>query len=819
MDIQGYIIDHWLGKMSAEKPVLIIYDRNALYHSVLPIAEEKGVKVIDTTKGLLHARLAASRFWCDELAENNELRMIIYRQMPQPTTDRQWVEEPYSAFKNAAAMFPVGPQDDYKYICQSFLPTKKDEIERLFASGTTSFNMINALLDGAAYPALEQLTGGKSFVEMTVGLLAQTFSSDMAWLPEWVRFAEIQYPGLDSNGISLQDIQQKLWMYLLFSEFVFDLPSALPDSLKTVAMAPVEIKDKIYSVCDHLRRRSDLREIYVRMARKTADAFQLADLFAKSKHLGDRVTFAFENKVEYERFVAYLKEGKLGEAHKLLKKNIEDVWYQEDSEVSTFWKLAGYALQIADCVNRGVKSDGDIQDLVEWYVGSGQEADKAFRRYLTDSQEVVSLPAAVKTMTQYVEGLYADFTERSVKEYQMRAGEIKNHEQLRNQGCIDIVYPALKEGKRVALFFVDAFRYEMGKCFADSMMRNEPEQVKIEAKLSFLPSVTRFGMAAHLGHVKVVEQNGKLQPSVDGRVIITPDDRLDYLQQKTHVVTQDVRLENFDMSAIEDNVQLLVIRSQDMDTAGEEIKLSGLAVIDKVLVRLARTLNACKQKGFDMAVFVADHGFMVQSSFHVGNLIDKPMGSDVSLEESRLLVGNLNDSEDTLSFTPEELGLDAEVMKLCYAKNFTVFRKGEVFYHEGLSLQENVVPVITVQLQNKQKKQKYSVELKYKGNTSGTVYTCRPLIDINIHQDDLFADGVNIRLIVADGEGYAIGAPSGKFYDDVTQTAQIPSGVTQYRQPIVIDEEYGGDSIVVSALDADTHATLSTLKLNFENDL
>lgn len=84
-------------------------------------------------------------------------------------------------------------------------------------------------------------------------------------------------------------------------------------------------------------------------------------------------------------------------------------------------------------------------------------------------------------------------------------------------------------------------------------------------------------------------------------------------------------------------------------------------------------------------------------------MIDKPMGSDVSLEESRLLVGNLNDSEDTLSFTPEELGLDAEVMKLCYAKNFTVFRKGEVFYHEGLSLQENVVPVITVQLQKSRK--------------------------------------------------------------------------------------------------------------------
>lgn len=30
MDIQGYIIDHWLGKMSAEKPVLVIYDRKSM---------------------------------------------------------------------------------------------------------------------------------------------------------------------------------------------------------------------------------------------------------------------------------------------------------------------------------------------------------------------------------------------------------------------------------------------------------------------------------------------------------------------------------------------------------------------------------------------------------------------------------------------------------------------------------------------------------------------------------------------------------------------------------------------------------------------
>lgn len=110
------------------------------------------------------------------------------------------------------------------------------------------------------------------------------------------------------------------------------------------------------------------------------------------------------------------------------------------------------------------------------------------------------------------------------------------------------------------------------------------------------------------------------------------------------------------------------------------------------------------------------------------------------------------------------------------------------------------------------------MELKYKGNTVGMVYTRRPLIDIDIHQDDLFADAVNIRLTMANPEGKLIGQPNGKFYDEVTQIVQIPSGVTQYRQPMVIDEDFEGDSIVVTALDANTNATLSTLKLNFEND-
>ena len=306
MDIQGYILDHWQAKMKPETPVIIIYDKEGVYYDLLPIAIEKGFKVIDTTKGALHARLAASRFWCNELSIDKNAQMIIYRQRSMPSNNRSWVEEPFSCFMKSACIFPYGPQDTYENICRTFLPSKQQELDKLFANGSTSFNMINALLDGAAYPELEQLTSGKSISEIAVGLLSLDECTSMSWLKEWKILAEVQFPQLDSTGHSLKEVQNKLWAYLLFSEFVFDLPGTLPENLKSVPMAPIEMKEKVYMICDKLRNQINLRETYVRVANKVSEQLNLSEAFVKAKHLGERVTFNFENSVEYNRFIDYI---------------------------------------------------------------------------------------------------------------------------------------------------------------------------------------------------------------------------------------------------------------------------------------------------------------------------------------------------------------------------------------------------------------------------------------------------------------------------------------------------------------------------------
>lgn len=816
MDIQGYIIDHWKQKMKPEQPVLIIYDAEGTYYDLLPLAAENGIKVVDTTKGFLHARLSASRYWCGELDLDSDSRMIVYRRAPQPRNNREWVEEPFAAFKNSAALFPVGPQDEYKNLCHAFLPTKGKELDEMFKAGSTSFNMVNALLDGAAYPELEQLTGGKSFAEMTVGLLAQSTCADMKWLQEWKRFAEIQYPGLETNVITLSEAQWKLWTYLLFSEFVFDLPTALPGELKSIPMAPKEMQEKIYMVCDKLRNQVNLRDLYVRMARKITEALHLDEHFARAKHLGDRVTFRFENGVEYERFINYLKEGKTLEAQKMFEKNQNDVWAQEDTEVATFWNLAKQGLRLVDCIHRGIKSDGTLKDLVDWYAESGCEADGAFRKFMTDQETAINLPKAVKGLKEYVITVYREFTERGVKPYQEKILELKDDGTLRNQGAVEKVYPALRNGKRVVFVMVDAFRYEMAKTFCKSLESSYPERITCEPRVSVLPSITRFGMANHLGDIKMVEEDGKLMPKIDDDIIALPDDRIAYMRQHTGAEVQDIRLQDWDMNDVNDNTQLLVVRSTDIDAAGEN--LNGLPDMERELIRLAHVLDDCRRLKFDEAILVADHGFMLQPSFRDGDLIQKPAGSDIIVTESRMLAGNLNDSPDTLSFTPKQLGVDAEVMKFCYAKAFTVFSRGDVYYHEGLSLQENIVPMVSVKLQQQKERSKFNLELKYKGETSGTVYSRRPMVDINIYNDSFFADDVNVKLIVTGIDGSEVGRPNGKFFNELTNTLNIQNGVEKARQTLIIDDEYHGDTLVVTALDPDTNATLSTLKLNFEND-
>lgn len=129
-----------------------------------------------------------------------------------------------------------------------------------------------------------------------------------------------------------------------------------------------------------------------------------------------------------------------------------------------------------------------------------------------------------------------------------------------------------------------------------------------------------------------------------------------------------------------------------------------------------------------------------------------------------------------------------------------------------------MVPIIKIDLQEKKEKSQFSLSLTYKGKTDGTIFTRRPIINIIAHFTNLFAEDVSIKLKVTGDNNQVIGTPEGMLYNDVTECIDISPSIEQCRQLICIDDEYQGSTVTITALDAETNATLSTLKLNFEND-
>lgn len=823
MDIQGYIVDYWWSKVSDTSPVLAVYDRENRYHELMPIAAEKGFNIIDTTMQPLRAFQALAEAW-EALKEDPEVRILIYRGSSRPKTDEDKRFEPFQAIIQTGVVFPEGANDTFLNICHRFLPSKVADLNLLDRQGILLFDNINNLQEGASYPALETLTNGRSLQEIVIGLLRLGESvTSLSWLQEWRRLVNTHFPGIKSDGsLTLAEVQERMWQYLLFSEFALDLPEALPESLLTVARADNAQQTSIYDINRRIRDSIDMRDYYVEAAEKVARNLNLERLFARAEDLGEIVTFAFENRVEYDRFVKMIELRDIEGAAQMAKKNRKGIWYSADREVQSFWDLAMTSVEMFLAIDCGVKPATHRDELIEWYASDGYKADFAMRRFLTLYKQTGYHQPQVNKLADLVGNAYCNFSERGVKLYQELcvAENPASVDIQRNDTAFNhYILPRINQDKRVVLIMVDAFRYEMGMDFAQSI-RSRFSDVKCAAAMAYIPTVTKYGMAALLpdaiARLELKPVEGKLMPFIDNKLTDTPDKRIERIRESVgNVVVEDVLLDNFNADRIGNDTQLLVIRSIKIDSAGENCGSQGLGTMDLEIRNLARVLEDVRRIGFNEAYIFADHGYMLQPNTFSGDKVEKPSGNDIVLSKVRCIAGNLNDSESSITFSPEQLGINADVPRIAFAKGFGVYEAGQIYFHEGLSLQENIVPIISVTLaKEKKKKINATYSLKYKGRKNGTVRIHRPMIEIYVGTDQLLSDDtMRLKMLIRNAAGAEVGQPvESDYFDETSQTLTVPCSET-IKQPIELNDELVGD-IVISILDPDTNMTLDSIILN-----
>ena len=366
---------------------------------------------------------------------------------------------------------------------------------------------------------------------------------------------------------------------------------------------------------------------------------------------------------------------------------------------------------------------------------------------------------------------------------------------------------------RVAYFLVDAMRYEMGAELAERLV-NQGE-VTIRPALGVLPSITRTGMAALMpgasGNYNVAENTGRLVARIGATTLADLKARKKYFAAN---VPSSVDLELSEVQTLSKaklakrlgTAERVIVRSQEIDFFGEG-GFQARTVMDTVIENLARAVRKLASVGIERAVITADHGHLYSSEDRDESMrIDAPGGETIELHR-RCWIGRGGATPASCVRVPaRSLGNDTD-LDFVFPVGIGVFRAGGdlAFHHGGPSLQELVVPVITVRSGRAGAETGHGATLSV---TDVPAAITNRIFSAKLSLASLASDTVPVRpvLIAEDSQVGAVGMAVGADFDRATGTVFVAPGTEVIVGFVLDDDEVSSVKIVV--LDPATDAEL-----------
>jgi hypothetical protein len=737
---------------------------------------------------------------------------------------------PYQPFAIGGAEFPDNDGDAYQALCRKAKPDFEQQVDQLFAAGIPDFDTVDAIDSGTNWPKLRSLLKAESAAEILVALLSPTeaqqkaLEHDDAWPVEFEDFARSTLGlKLKTKSQKWRPIQEELARYVLLSEFVLDLPGELPEALKDVPHAESIYANVIDKVCETLRTSQPHQNPYMEMANKVALELALEEHLKHIQDFGKRDTFSFEERTFLLQFIAAAEGGDVERAREIAAFRMNSVWARE-AERQILWTISERALELGSMVE-DIMPDwknhaGSLSALFSYYTEKLRVLDKLHRVFEQAVNDAYGELGVVAEFVENVRRRYLKFAE----EVQARFVALVEEEgwppggQLRQTQVFEkFLAPRLDERRRVALFLVDALRFELAAELRTRVAEDYPAD--LHAVAAQLPTITRVGMAALMpeadGNLRLVRKNGDLVPVIKER---EPSDRFKAIQaiygDRCVMMDLDQFLKKKKLHFPE-TIQLLVIKTLDIDELGTFLAQDAARLIPSVLKKLPAAVTKLKELEFEQVVLATDHGFVLLDEQEPGDLVPKPAGDWVHVK-GRYLLGSGSGSGAAVAFDVEQVGIKGEVDTLVVPRSFGTFSHSEPYFHGGLSLQECVLPVLCITITKKDKKEGKPAKLRlsYKGESTGAITTRRPMIEIVLFQEQVEAFGAKELefQLEAHAKNKVVGeAASCPHLDPSTNLIKIQLGQA-IKVPLRMDDDFEG-AFEVRAVDPRTQANYATLKL------
>lgn len=355
------------------------------------------------------------------------------------------------------------------------------------------------------------------------------------------------------------------------------------------------------------------------------------------------------------------------------------------------------------------------KDAVSWYVTRGWKTDKAGENLFREEEGLSNEVLKVRTRLKKTYLHHLDSVNRAFSELIAQADVDSLDLKFGGTKIAEIIPP--REGKDpVAILILDACRYDIGSRLAEKINQGEPaERATIEPVIAPLPTITPLGMAFSLPEVaenasiSLPEKDGSFSiqvPHLKGNLAIA-EKRREYLRQYYHLQEKKAKYfltvkELLDIPPENRTHRILgkmvFVFGDELDKDGHEDQLI-ITGADDHLTRYERVVRILRNAGYMTILVATDHGY-----FHWDpaddEIIQKPEG-DIQWRSRRAIVGyNLTHST---ALHLHVSGSDLDCMVPRSVNSFETYG-GLGYFHGGATLQEFIIPFITIKYPKKGKK-------------------------------------------------------------------------------------------------------------------
>lgn len=378
-----------------------------------------------------------------------------------------------------------------------------------------------------------------------------------------------------------------------------------------------------------------------------------------------------------------------------------------------FYESLEYAAEFFELLSSIDVQVDNVESGIKKYTTTWYRIDQLYRKTLFHYRE--SKQGLLKPLIEQVENHYSN-------SYLMKLGDAWQHKIENHSGWVIPgipqqrrffelnVQPFLNAKKKMVVLISDAMRYEVG----EELWRRVRQENRYEAKLNFqqspLPSYTQLGMASLLPHKELaIDDSDKGTVSADGVSTSGTPNRAKILNNAVVGGATAVKAEDFKSMGREESRELIkandvvYIYHNQIDYTGDkrESEERVFNAVEETIEELLVLLKRLAAANVSNMIITADHGFIYQNnelddSDFVGS---ETADANVLYRDRRFLLGKgLALKDSVVHYTSADLGL-AGPMEIQIPRSINRMRlkgSGSRFVHGGSTLQEIVVPVLSI---------------------------------------------------------------------------------------------------------------------------